>query len=97
MNSAANILRRGPVLDAWLFYGGRFVRDSARSLMAVLAVIYLVEIGISATPKSASSSESAWPAASQFPLPGDAYKQGRSYEEVVDRQHADAWPSPGSC
>ncbi len=47
MNSAANILRRGPALDAWLFYVGRFVRDGARSLMAVLAVIYLVEIGFS--------------------------------------------------
>lgn len=47
MNSATSILRRGPLLDAWLFFGGRFVRDSARSLMAVLAVIYLVEIGIS--------------------------------------------------
>ena len=47
MNSAANILRRGPVLNAWLFYAGRFVRDGARSLMAVLAVIYLVEIGFS--------------------------------------------------
>ena len=39
--------RRGPILDAWLFYIGRFVRDGARSLMAVLAVIYLVEIGLS--------------------------------------------------
>ena len=47
MNSAANIISRGPVLDAWLFYAGRFVRDGARSLMAVLAVIYLVEIGFS--------------------------------------------------
>ena len=47
MNFAANILRRGPALDAWLFYAGRFVRDGARSLMAVLAVIYLVEIGFS--------------------------------------------------
>ena len=47
MNSATDILRRGPALDAWLFYAGRFVRDGARSLMAVLAVIYLVEIGFS--------------------------------------------------
>ena len=47
MNAAADILRRGPALDAWLFFAGRFVRDSARSLMAVLAVIYLVEIGFS--------------------------------------------------
>ena len=45
MNSAADILRSGPARDAWLFYVGRFVRDGARSLMAVLAVIYLVEIG----------------------------------------------------
>ena len=47
MNSAANILSRGPALDAWLFYAGRFVRDGARSLMAVLVVIYLAEIGFS--------------------------------------------------
>ncbi len=47
MNSTATILNRGPARDAWLFYVGRFVRDSARSLMAVLVVIYLVEIGFS--------------------------------------------------
>ncbi len=47
MNSAADILSSGPARDAWLFYVGRFVRDGARSLMAVLAVIYLVEIGFS--------------------------------------------------
>ena len=47
MDSAADILRSGPARDAWLFYVGRFVRDGARSLMAVLAVIYLVEIGFS--------------------------------------------------
>ncbi len=39
------ILRRGPKLDPYLFFAGRFVRDGARSLMAILAVIYLVEIG----------------------------------------------------
>ena len=44
---ALSIPHRGPDLDAWLFYTGRFVRDGARSLMAVLAVIYLVEIGFS--------------------------------------------------
>lgn len=47
MNSTATILNRGPARDAWLFYVGRFVRDGARSLMAVLVVIYLVEIGFS--------------------------------------------------
>ena len=41
------ILRRGPTLDPYLFFAGRFVRDGARSLMAILAVIYLVEIGFS--------------------------------------------------
>ncbi len=47
MNSRATLLSRGPTLDAWLFYVGRFVRDGARTLMAVLAVIYLAEIGFS--------------------------------------------------
>ena len=48
MNSPATpIIRRGPRLDAWLFYLGRFVRDGARWLMAILAVIYLTEIGLS--------------------------------------------------
>ena len=47
MDSSVNVRRRGPVLDAWLFYAGRFVRDAARYLMAVLAVIYLAEIGFS--------------------------------------------------
>ena len=47
MNSRATLLSRGPTLDAWLFYVGRFVRDGARMLMAVLAVIYLAEIGFS--------------------------------------------------
>ena len=41
------ILRRGPRLDEYLFFAGRFVRDGARSLMAILAVIYLAEIGFS--------------------------------------------------
>lgn len=36
---------RGPERDAWLFYAGRFARDSARGLLAVLAVIYLATIG----------------------------------------------------
>ena len=36
---------RGPERDAWLFYVGRFARDSARGLLAVLAVIYLATIG----------------------------------------------------
>ena len=44
---ATTILRRGPRLDAWLFYVGRFIRDGARWLMAILAVIYLAEIGLS--------------------------------------------------
>ena len=47
MMSVPAVPRRGPILDAQLFYIGRFVRDAARSLMAVLAVIYLVEIGLS--------------------------------------------------
>ena len=41
------IPRRGPALDPYLFFVGRFVRDGARSLMAILAVIYLAEIGFS--------------------------------------------------
>lgn len=41
------IPRRGPSLDPHLFFLGRFVRDGARSLMAILAVIYLAEIGFS--------------------------------------------------
>ena len=41
------ILRRGPALDPYLFFIGRFVRDGARSLMAILVVIYLAEIGFS--------------------------------------------------
>ena len=45
--SPSPIPRRGPSLDPYLFLTGRFVRDSARALMAILAVIYLVEIGIS--------------------------------------------------
>ena len=49
MMPALSIPRRGPLLDAWLFFVGRFVRDGARSLLAVLAVIYLVEIGFSNT------------------------------------------------
>ncbi len=40
-------LQRGAEFDPWLFYAGRFVRDAARWLMAVLAVIYLAEIGFS--------------------------------------------------
>lgn len=40
---------RGPALDPYLFYVGRFIRDAARSMMAILAVIYLVHIGISNT------------------------------------------------
>ena len=47
MNSRATFISRGPTLDAWLFYSGRFVRDVARMLMAILAVIYLAEIGFS--------------------------------------------------
>ena len=47
MNSRATFLSRGPTLDAWLFFSGRFVRDVARMLMAILAVIYLAEIGFS--------------------------------------------------
>ena len=42
-----SIPRRGPTLDPYLFFVGRFVRDGARSLMAILAVIYLAEIGFS--------------------------------------------------
>ncbi len=41
------IPRRGPTLDPYLFFVGRFVRDGARALMAILAVIYLAEIGLS--------------------------------------------------
>jgi len=41
------IPRRGPALDPYLFFAGRFVRDGARSLMAILVVIYLAEIGFS--------------------------------------------------
>ena len=40
---------RGPTLDPYLFYAGRFIRDAARSLMAILAVIYLAHIGITNT------------------------------------------------
>ena len=40
---------RGPTLDPYLFYAGRFIRDSARWLMAILSVIYLAHIGISNT------------------------------------------------
>ena len=47
MMRGLSIPRRGSNLDAWIFYAGRFVRDGARSLLAVLAVIYLVEIGFS--------------------------------------------------
>ena len=47
MNSRATFLSRGPTLDTWLFFSGRFVRDVARMLMAILAVIYLAEIGFS--------------------------------------------------
>ena len=32
--------------DAWLLYAGRFTRDTGRGLLAVMAVIYLREIGI---------------------------------------------------
>lgn len=32
--------------DAWLLYVGRFTRDTGRGLLAVMAVIYLREIGI---------------------------------------------------
>lgn len=46
-SSSFLILRRGPSLDPHLFFIGRFVRDGARSLMAILAVIYLAEIGFS--------------------------------------------------
>ncbi len=40
---------RGPALDPYLFYAGRFTRDAARWMMAVLAVIYLAHIGIANT------------------------------------------------
>lgn len=40
---------RGPSFDPYLFYAGRFIRDAAKWLMAVLAVIYLAHIGISNT------------------------------------------------
>ena len=43
------LLRRGRGFDAYFFYAGRFVRDAARSLMAVLAVIYLVHVGLENT------------------------------------------------
>ena len=39
----------GPTLDPYLFYAGRFIRDAARSLLAILAVIYLAHIGITNT------------------------------------------------
>ena len=42
-------LRRGRGFDAYLFYAGRFVRDAARSLMAVLSVIYLTHVGLENT------------------------------------------------
>ncbi len=47
MAPTSDTFRRGPTLDTWLFYSGRFVRDAARWLMAVIAVIYLAEIGFS--------------------------------------------------
>ena len=40
---------RGPALDPYLFYAGRFTRDAARWMMAILAVIYLAHIGIANT------------------------------------------------
>ena len=49
MRSTAIPTSRGPVLDPYLFYAGRFIRDAARWLMAILAVIYLAHIGISTT------------------------------------------------
>ena len=45
MASTSPLQRRGPTLDPYLFFVGRFVRDGARWLMAILAVIYLAEIG----------------------------------------------------
>lgn len=49
MPTAHILTVRGPAIDPYLFYAGRFIRDAARSLMAILAVIYLVHIGISNT------------------------------------------------
>ncbi len=49
MFSTAIPISRGPALDPYLFYAGRFIRDAARSLMAILAVIYLAHIGITNT------------------------------------------------
>ncbi len=49
MRSTAIPTSRGPALDPYLFYAGRFIRDAARSLMAILAVIYLAHIGITNT------------------------------------------------
>ncbi len=41
----ARVMGRGAERDAWLFYLGRFLRDGARSTLAVLAVIYLSAVG----------------------------------------------------
>ncbi len=46
-SSSSLIPRRGTTLDPYLFLVGRFIRDGARSLMAILVVIYLAEIGFS--------------------------------------------------
>lgn len=44
-NSFLRSLREEP-RDAWIIYIGRFTRDTGRGLLAVLAVLYLREIGI---------------------------------------------------
>ena len=44
-NTLFRALRNEP-RDAWLLYLGRFTRDTGRGLLAVLAVLYLREIGI---------------------------------------------------